>query len=73
MARKRKALQHLEYTSQEYWNRLLAQDGLAIDKGRSAKLIPAGSSFDLTIIETMQARRTESRVEPEGSGPDSDE
>lgn len=47
MARKRKKLNKLAYNSQEYWNRLLSQDGLSLDMGLSNKLLYVGSGSDL--------------------------
>lgn len=46
--RKRKNLQHLNFDSREYWNRLLAQDGLSMSQGRHPKLI---YSPDLAKLE----------------------
>ena len=39
MARKRKKLKHLDYQSREYWNRLLAEEGLSMSQGEHPKLI----------------------------------
>jgi hypothetical protein len=50
MARKRKKLKTLEYNSREYWNRLLAEDGLSLDQGRDPRLLYGGSG---TEIETL--------------------
>ena len=55
MARKRKNLKHLDYSSKEYWNRLLSADGLAVDSGRDPRLIPIGNSTDLETLERIQS------------------
>ena len=51
MARKRKLLKTLAYCSGEYWNRLLVQEGLAMDSGRDPRLIPVGGSRELEGLE----------------------
>lgn len=50
MARKRKQLQSLDYESSEYWNRLLAQDGLSMEAGTSRRLTYVGDSNVLERI-----------------------
>lgn len=63
MARKRKALKEIEYNSTEYWNKLLNQEGLSVDRGRSKKLLYAGGTSDIELLES--ARRTSTgRVAP---------
>jgi hypothetical protein len=71
MARKRNAFKHLDYQSVEYWNRLLAADGLALDVGRHPNLILIGTSAELEIVEKMEYGKRDGRVRPEGAGPDS--
>jgi hypothetical protein len=39
MARKRKKLKTLDYTSREYWNRLLSEDGLTMSQGLDPRLV----------------------------------
>lgn len=73
MARKRKILNTLDYQSKEYWNRLLVLEGLAVDTGRHPKLILAGGSTELEIIEKMEFGKQDGRVRPAGAGPDSEE
>jgi hypothetical protein len=51
MARKRQKLKGLDYTSREYWNRLLSMEGLAVDAGRDPRLIPIGNSNELETLE----------------------
>ena len=72
MARKRKTLQSLDYNSQEYWNKLLVEEGLAVEVGRHPKLILVGGSTELEIIEKMEKARQEHRCTPKGTPPDSD-
>lgn len=60
MARKRKKLRHLNYQSREYWNRLLAQEGLTMYEGLDKRLI---YSPDLTVIEKLERGRT-GRIDP---------
>lgn len=50
MARKRKDLSDLDYQSQEYWNRLLAQEGLSMEAGTSRRLTYVGDSMTLESI-----------------------
>jgi hypothetical protein len=63
MARKRKKLRRLDYNSPEYWNRLLAQEGLTMRQGLHPKLSYQGSASDLEYIEGE--RRTDTgRITP---------
>ena len=58
MARKRKGLEHLSYESQEYWNRVLAKEGLSMNRGyQPNKISYVGTSRNLEYIEG--ARRTD--------------
>lgn len=50
MARKRKALKKIDYTSPEYWNRLLTADGFSMDAGTSRRLTYVGDSKTLEDI-----------------------
>lgn len=50
MARKRKDLAALDYHSQEYWDRLLAQDGFSMEAGTSRRLTYVGDSTTLEKI-----------------------
>lgn len=50
MARKRKELQGLDYSSPEYWNRLLAQEGLSMEAGTSRRITYVGDSITLERI-----------------------
>jgi len=51
MARKRKNLQTFDYQSPEYWNRLLVEEGLSLDKGRSNKLLYIGGPNEVEALE----------------------
>jgi len=55
MARKREKLKHLNYESQEYWNRLLAQEGLSLDQGLHPNLIYVDNKT-LEILQQDQGR-----------------
>jgi hypothetical protein len=57
MARKRRALRSVDYQTKEYWNKLLAQEGLSVDAGRHPKLSYVGGAVDIEYIEG--ARRTD--------------
>lgn len=50
MARKRKALRPVDYQSKEYWNRLLAEEGLSMEAGTSRRLTYVGDSQVLDKI-----------------------
>jgi hypothetical protein len=52
--RKRKNLQHLGYDSSEYWNRVLAQEGLSMSQGEHPKLVNM-SPDTLEIVERYQS------------------
>ena len=65
MARKREALKHLDYNSKEYWNRLLAEDGLSVDQGLNPKLVYVPTVKELVIIEKYKGKPNKL-----GSGPD---
>ena len=56
MARKRKKLQHLDYESKEYWNRLLAEDKLTLLQGLDPRLLHVGSGSDLETLAGTQRR-----------------
>jgi hypothetical protein len=69
MARKRKNLQHLEYNSQEYWNRLLAQEGLSVDKGKDPRLVYIGGSNEVDLLQEELSQKQTGRVEPKDRQP----
>lgn len=62
MARKRKNLSHLDYNSTEYWNRLLVEEKLSIDRGKSKKLLYIGGATDVEMLELV--RRTDTGLTP---------
>jgi hypothetical protein len=64
MARKRNALVHLDYNSREYWNRLLAAEGLSVDAGRYPKQVYVGTGHDLEIVDTAEMQTRSGRVQP---------
>ena len=64
MARKRKGLEHLSYESPEYWNRVLAREGLSMNAGLAGgRLVYVGTG---TVLEAIDgARRTDTgRIKP---------
>jgi len=72
MARKRKKLQELDYGSQEYWNRLLSQDGLSVNRGKSEKLLYVGGTTEVDRLRGSVETST-GRAAPhtgDGSGDD---
>jgi hypothetical protein len=54
MARKRKNLQELDYQSSEYWDKLLQQEGLSTERGRSKRLIYVGGTKVLDDLAGQQ-------------------
>ncbi|PWT75563.1 MAG: hypothetical protein C5B59_08775 [Bacteroidetes bacterium] len=50
MARKRKNLEHLDYNSKEYWEKLLMEEHLSMKRGTTSKLSYVGSSTELEIV-----------------------
>jgi hypothetical protein len=67
MARKRKKLKGIDYESSEYWNRLLNQDGLSLNAGKTEKLIYAGGSIDIDRLKGFLDTRI-GRVAPHDTG-----
>ncbi len=51
MPRKRKGLRKLDYQSQEYWDRLLRQDGLSMEAGTTRRITYVGGTQVLEFIE----------------------
>jgi len=54
MARKRKKLKHLPYESPEYWDKLLAEDGLSMEAGTTRRITYVGDTKALEDIEARQ-------------------
>jgi hypothetical protein len=54
MARKRKGLEHLDYQSSAYWQKLLTIEGLSMEKGRSDRLSYVGGAGMVESIEGVQ-------------------
>jgi hypothetical protein len=70
MARKRKKLKDLDYESSEYWNKLLAQEGLTMDAGREDKrIVYVGDSGAIDRIQEDQSQRETGRVLPKPTSP----
>jgi hypothetical protein len=58
MARKRKALRKIDYKSPEYWNRLLASEGLSMERGTSRRVTYVGGTQTLDAISGHQIMGT---------------
>ncbi len=66
MARKRKGLQALDYQSNEYWQKLLAKEGLSMRRGEHPKLSYQGTTNDIEYIEGQRYANTGAvKVKPE--------
>ena len=59
MARKRKKLKDLglDYESSEYWNRLLAMEGLTLRAGLNRRLVYVGDSRKLDYAQEGQSEK----------------
>jgi hypothetical protein len=65
MARKRKALKDLDYGSREYWNKLLAEEGLSMSRGLNPdRLSYVGDSQQLDKIQETLSQNETGRVTP---------
>jgi hypothetical protein len=65
MARKREKLKGLDYSSREYWNRLLAEEGMSMSAGLNLhRLVYTGDSQSLDKIQEEQSERDTGRVPP---------
>ena len=76
MYRKRKKLKGLNPESSEYWNELLAREGLTMWDGLNPKLSYIGSGEQVESVKGMRDSQKligGKRVKPTGYGPDSDE
>lgn len=52
MARKRQNLKNLDYHSQAYWEKVLQEDGLSMERGTSRRLTYVGGA---TVLEGIEA------------------
>jgi hypothetical protein len=57
MARKRKKLKDLDYGSIAYWEALLKQEHLSMERGRSTKLSYVGTTKDLEVVTKLSHER----------------
>jgi len=65
MARKRKALKGLDYNSSEYWNRLLAEEGLSMSRGLNPDRVAyVGDTQMLDKIQEELSQNETGRVPP---------
>jgi hypothetical protein len=55
----------MEYNSKEYWNRLLAEEGLSVDAGRSPKVAYVGGATDIEMLELVRRTDTGRTLVPE--------
>ena len=69
MARKRKKLKNIEYNSKEYWNKLLAQDGLSMSQGLDPRQIYVGDSAAIDIVQEERSQRETGRTLPKPPCP----
>lgn len=51
MARKREGLRDLDYQSPKYWEKLLREEGLSMERGTSRRLTYVGGTKTLESIE----------------------
>ena len=71
VARKRMKLRGLDYELPEYWNRLLNQDGLSVNRGRSKRLLYVGGSAEVSTLAGVLYTDV-GRVQTSQSGVDDD-
>jgi hypothetical protein len=74
--RKRKKLKGLKPESSEYWNEILAREGLTMWNGLSPKLSYVGGGSQTDVIKGIRDSQQligGKQVKPTGYGPDSDE
>ena len=70
MARKRKKLKDLDYKSKDYWNKLLAEEGLSLLAGLgSGKLSYVGDTRTMDRIQEDQSQRETGRTMPKPAAP----
>ena len=70
LARKRKKLKNLDYTSVEYWNRLLVEEGLSLSAGLgSGKLVYVGDTRTIDHIQEDQSQCETGRTIPKPTSP----
>jgi hypothetical protein len=65
----RKKIDASQHATQEYWNKLLVDYGLSVEKGRHPKLVYVGDSRRTSLISDLESTK-EGRVTP--SRPPSD-
>jgi hypothetical protein len=55
VARKRAKLKKWDYNSREYWNRLLAMEGLSLSAGLNRHIVYVGDSGKLDYAQERQS------------------
>ena len=61
MARKREKLKDLDYQSAEYWNGVLQEEGLSMERGRSKRVSYVGGTDILDALHGQQDAGTRSK------------
>ncbi len=54
---RKKKIDHTQFDKPEYWNKLLADFGLAVDRGRHPKTVYVGDSKHLSLISDLESSR----------------
>lgn len=58
MPRKKK-IDHTLYETKKYWNQLLADYGLSIERGRHPKLVYVGDSYNVSVISDLESTKNQ--------------
>ena len=53
----RKKIDASQHETQQYWNKLLADYGLSVEKGRHPKLIYTGDSGRISLISDLESTK----------------
>lgn len=64
VARKRKNLRDLDYETKEYWDALLREEGLSMDRGRHKKLSYVGAGSSVEYLHGVITDGASNRIEP---------
>ncbi len=54
---RKKKIDHTLYETPEYWNQILSDYGLSVDRGRHPKVVYVGDSQKLSIISDLESSR----------------
>ncbi len=58
MSRKRKHIDASQHETQEYWNQLLVDYDLSVERGRHPKVIYVGDSKRLSLISDLESSKS---------------